>query len=346
MPTEDATEDEIRLGFPDDDLDDISTTSSRKSEQRDSYELDCILDEAQFEAEVRDDETGQTRTERVQMYLIKWTGYSIHEANYEKVEQLSEGYDQTLLDWQSRKMRIARGKEEPFDVKAWENECRDIMRKKYVRSKKRREKRRRRNLPLGTDPDQDPNYAEFAPTNPDDSSDDDKPLISRAARQSLTCDCSDDDEPLAGKRRKTSLEDDSDDNMPMAHKRIKSSAVPSLAKRSDRPSKVTVKDNKRGLVVPARKTSGSSRAGRQSPEETLPEKLHRRQPANVRDTRWSDAFKVKPKTKDTGTSLNSSTPNKPSANCYAVPPEAISALVGQKHTKMGPSTHMGKTLGT
>lgn len=118
------------LGSSDDDA--ISLTSTVASEEPGSprrYEMEEIRWE--------EDLDGST------YYLVKWEGYDELENTYEPAEHFDE--EQTLLDWRDRKMRIARGLVEPFDISSWERR----VEAKIAAAKNRRRLRRQKKIDLG-----------------------------------------------------------------------------------------------------------------------------------------------------------------------------------------------------
>lgn len=327
---------EISFGFPDQDLDDVSVTSTRQSEEQDTYELEEILAEDTFEEEIKDGETGQSRVEQFQAYLIKWTGYDIHEANYERKEQLAEGYEETVLNWQTRKMRISRGLEAPFDVDAWEEECRDINCQRYMRHKKRYEKRRRLHLPLGDDPDKNPLNTEFVPNSStvEDSSDDEAPLVSRRKR-AVSDESSDDDTPMAQKRRKDSFHE--------------------LGQPQDGMKADEERRRKKGQAVKAQKPRRQmareilDHVDHKSSERPPVQKVKTFQPATTPGTSWFDVNKAKLRDKRTANASTNQVapPNirpQSSANGGILSQTPI-FTVPQNKPKMGPTSHVGKKPG-
>lgn len=206
MPSEQEIH-EIHEASDDDDLDDVSTTSTQLSERQETYEVESILAEDVFEEEGKDEQTGEVVVNDVKRYLIKWAGYDVHDSTWEKLNQLVEGVSETLDAWQTQSMRVKRGFKEPFNLEKWEAECDMINEKKYMRQKRRREKRRRMGLPLGRDPDGDEHYRAFIPDAEENSSDDEVPTIPGSKRPifvEANGDASEEEEdaPLVRKRRR------------------------------------------------------------------------------------------------------------------------------------------------
>ncbi|KAI4138751.1 MAG: hypothetical protein L6R39_006634 [Caloplaca ligustica] len=123
---ESSDDDGSPLTSVDDDA--ISLTSTVKSNHSENkrYEIEAI----RWEAE---DSEGTTR------YLVKWKGYGEFRDTWEPVEQFDD--EQTILDWRDRKMRIARGLVQPFDMDAWIRECKrhgaETKRRKRLRWQKK-----------------------------------------------------------------------------------------------------------------------------------------------------------------------------------------------------------------
>ena len=106
--------------------DSISLTSTVESEQKDNYEVECILAERRF-------------SKGVMKYLTKWKGYREIHNTWEPRENFD--MDDTLNDWENAKIRIAEGLEQPFNVKAWEKRCRVIEEQASTRKERRRLKK-------------------------------------------------------------------------------------------------------------------------------------------------------------------------------------------------------------
>jgi chromo domain-containing protein 1 len=113
-----------------DDEDSISITSTQESETNEdkSYVVDRILAE-------QDDGEGNI------FYLIKWEGYRLLASTWEPAENIEA--QATLDDWNTEKMRIARGLSQRFDVAAFDEEVENLQLAKAERRRRRKAKRER-----------------------------------------------------------------------------------------------------------------------------------------------------------------------------------------------------------
>ncbi|RDW70733.1 putative Chromo domain protein Chp1p [Aspergillus mulundensis] len=109
--------------------DDISLTSTVESDQASEYYVDTILAECEF---AEDD----------MRYLVRWEGYNVLRSTWEPKESFNN-VRETLLEWEDKKQRISEGKEQPFDVTAWEATCRRSDQEKEERKRRRSAKRRK-----------------------------------------------------------------------------------------------------------------------------------------------------------------------------------------------------------
>lgn len=112
---------------PDADDDDISLTSTAPSEELSEYEVSEILAE-------RDDEDGK-------LYLVDWKGYPRHRATWEPPENFQS--EETLQQWEQKLKAIGEGKEQPFDIEAWEAEKERVQLATAERRSRRQAKRQR-----------------------------------------------------------------------------------------------------------------------------------------------------------------------------------------------------------
>ena len=116
------------LREPDDSDDSISLTSSLSSEKVDDYEVECVLAE-------------RRKSNGVVEYLTAWKNYAETAHSWEPRQNFNNV--DTLNDWKTTKMQIAKGLKKPFDVKAWEKRYRKIMKETRLRKERRRVKRLR-----------------------------------------------------------------------------------------------------------------------------------------------------------------------------------------------------------
>ena len=73
-------------------------------------------------------------------YLVKWEGYDEYRNTWEPEENFQSS--DILKNWREKKMRITRGLDKPFDVKAWEKRVHQIMEEIAARKRRRRLKKR------------------------------------------------------------------------------------------------------------------------------------------------------------------------------------------------------------
>jgi chromo domain-containing protein 1 len=119
-----------KLSLREDDEDSISITSTQESETNEekSYVVDRILAE-------QDDGEGNV------FYLIKWDRYKLLDSTWEPAENIESRA--TLDEWNTEKMRIARGLSDPFDVAAFDDEIEKVQLAKAERRRRRKAKRER-----------------------------------------------------------------------------------------------------------------------------------------------------------------------------------------------------------
>ena len=88
-------------------------------------------------------------------YLVKWEGYPDLQCTWETESNF--GSPETLREWEHQKMRIERGRDEPYDVEALEKRVAAWLAETKERKARRRAKRLRLGLPVASEePDQQP----------------------------------------------------------------------------------------------------------------------------------------------------------------------------------------------
>lgn len=110
-----------------DDYDSISLTSTVSSAKTERYEVQCIV--------------AERNTKGVMQYLTAWKDYPEHRHTWEPRDCFFE--DDVFSEWTRTKMRISRGLEKPFDVKAWRKRCKSLEKETLLRRKRRRDKKLR-----------------------------------------------------------------------------------------------------------------------------------------------------------------------------------------------------------
>lgn len=115
------------VGEPETSDDSISLTSTASSAKTERYEVQCIV--------------AERRTKGVMEYLTAWKDYPEHRHTWEPRECFFE--DDVFSEWTTTKMRISRGLEKPFDVKAWKKRCQKFAEETRLRKKRRRDKKLR-----------------------------------------------------------------------------------------------------------------------------------------------------------------------------------------------------------
>lgn len=312
--------------FPDDDLDDVSVTSSHSSHGDKVWEYECILAERTQRVEVEDE---QRRPRKVQkkFYLVQWVGWHILESTWTEEDKLLEGAEQAKFDWEHHCMKQLRGREAPFDIAKFEVDQKRYMEDKALRHERKRAKRIRLGLsvkPLLESDDEDDDDFECN----DESEDDVEELRTRPpSRRAPLDESSDDDEPLANRITKlrctsasnqASLNDD--DEQPLIRRRkrpmIQVPSEPHL-REDDTPLMQRVKPNSAGILAiseidddspisPAkrRKLSGNVSTGQQDSRGSRPgTSLRRTQTEPDSETRkWSQIVK---EGNETGSAMDS-----------------------------------------
>ena len=126
----------MTFGSPESSDDDVvSVTSTVLSEPREEYPLEAILAER----------TVADHTE----YLVKWEGYPDERCTWETRSNFQD--DNTMFEWETRKMRIDRGLQRPYDVSALEDKVETWIAATEKRKSRRRAKRLRLGLTVATD---------------------------------------------------------------------------------------------------------------------------------------------------------------------------------------------------
>ena len=185
-PSEISDEDSISL---------TSTVSSVK-EENNEYVVEGILAE-------RDDD-GITK------YLARWEGYPDERCTWEIRSHFT---DVTLLDWETQKMRVARGYAEPYDVEALLDRVKAWISAAKQRKSRRRAKRLRLGLPVApieeTVSDGDDSYEEVEALSSDEEDEQESPA-SEISTESKSVTVSD------SRRQSSSKENQSSSSRPTA----------------------------------------------------------------------------------------------------------------------------------
>ena len=113
------------VGEPETSDDSISLTSTVSSAKTERYEVQCIV--------------AERKTKGAMQYLTAWNGYPEHRHSWEPRDCFYE--DDVFSEWTRTKMRISRGLEKPFDVKAWKKRCKKMEEETFLRRKRRRDKK-------------------------------------------------------------------------------------------------------------------------------------------------------------------------------------------------------------
>lgn len=113
------------VGEPETSDDSISLTSTVSSAKTERYEVQCIV--------------AERKTKGVMEYLTAWKNYPDHRHTWEPRNCFFE--DDVFSEWTRTKMRISRGLEKPFDVKAWKKRCKTMEEETFLRRKRRRDKK-------------------------------------------------------------------------------------------------------------------------------------------------------------------------------------------------------------
>lgn len=113
------------------DDDSISITSTAASVKMDEYVVEGIIAE-------RDDDG-------IMEYLVRWEGYPDERCTWETRSNFQED---TMLDWETQKMRVSRGYAQPCDVEALLDRVEEWIVSTEQRKSRRRAKRLRLGLPV------------------------------------------------------------------------------------------------------------------------------------------------------------------------------------------------------
>lgn len=116
-----------RTGEPEPSDDSISLTSTVSSAKTERYEVETIL--------------AERKSKGMMEYLTAWKDYPEHRHTWEPRENFSE--DDVFSAWTRTQMRVTRGLEKPFDVKAWKKRCNAIKSETLLRRERRRDKKLR-----------------------------------------------------------------------------------------------------------------------------------------------------------------------------------------------------------
>lgn len=197
---------ETEYGSDSEDTDNVSLADTEESNSEEQYDLDSILEEADFDIETED---GSIKTKK--FYLIKWSGYSRYRSTWEPTENLIVNDDDALHEWQVEKMRRTRGFKEPFDLNAFEEAVENITAKRVRRHVRRNKKRARLGYPqvdYPMDQDSEEDALSSAPQTPsaEQNSDGERNRIFRRPLRRTTdmrdeSSDGDSDTPLAKRRR-------------------------------------------------------------------------------------------------------------------------------------------------
>ena len=222
--------------FENDDLDDISVTSSQQEENADDlYELERIL--AQHDEDLDEEQANEYGKTKQTFYLIKWKGYHGWESSWIPESNFEQNKDDVLLKWQDTRMRQIKGHQASFDLGKWEEQVHRHKDPIYIRRTKCREKRRRLGLSLGNDPDEDEYFIGIRPLDNDltqssqtedtSSSDESRPLVSsrhrRRPQKVLAAENQSDPQALRSEpiHIESSGSDAKNDNLPLSSQRRK-----------------------------------------------------------------------------------------------------------------------------
>ena len=119
------------------DDDSISITSTVPSVQKQEYPVEDIIAERDIDG--------------VKKYLVRWEGYPDYRSTW---ETRSNFHDDTMLDWETQKMRVSRGYAQPVDVEALLNRVEEWIDSTNQRKARRRAKRLRLGLPVNDEEDE------------------------------------------------------------------------------------------------------------------------------------------------------------------------------------------------
>lgn len=90
-----------------------------------------------------EDIVAERKTKHGLEYFVRWTGYPVERNSWEPRQNFQS--DEILDEWQTRKMRISRGRESAFDIRAWEKRSEELEDAAEARRQRRERKRRRLN---------------------------------------------------------------------------------------------------------------------------------------------------------------------------------------------------------
>ena len=164
------------------DDDSISLTSTVASVQKEEYLIEGIIAER--------DNNG------IMEYLARWEGYPDERCTWEVREHFT---DITLLEWETQKMRVARGYAQPYNVEALLDRVEEWISATKQRKSRRRAKRLRLGLPVSpleeTNTDENESYEEVEEASSDEEYDLESP-VSRNSTKSKSA-------SLSGSRRQS-----------------------------------------------------------------------------------------------------------------------------------------------
>jgi hypothetical protein len=152
----------------DSDLDSISLTSTRSSDEEEEYNVEKI------NAEERDDQG-------VMKYLVKWEGYPLHRSSWEPAEHLLS--DQILPHWEREKAEIRAGTRPRFDLEEYYELKEAEMDEKAKRKRRRVAKKRNLGIAVSSSGSISNGSANGVTTREDpEDSEEEEPLATRQKR--------------------------------------------------------------------------------------------------------------------------------------------------------------------
>ncbi len=209
----------------DDSSDDISVTSTVEGDNDITYPLDRVVAEQQVE----EDDLENGNVIRKTYYLVKWQGYSEEENTWEPEDKFDEGLEQTMLDWGSYKMRLARGLQVDwqFDLDAWQERQNQREEEKDLRHERRRQKRIKLGMPVSASLEEERRESEITSVKGTDSNDSLKDGVPHEpGNHKVAEESSDSDAPLSRKRPKMQQFDRDAKRRSLDIKATKGKAVP------------------------------------------------------------------------------------------------------------------------